>query len=107
MRRVLVPVWLLLCVACTSKLVVRPVTGPGSLTDKDEGVYYALPKTVLTVDVPVMRKRTILGEFSHLVPVFFPFDDSPAAEESFSLGEPSVGAFGVPDASHVYLAVIK
>ena len=62
---------------------------------------------MLLVQVPVTRTRTVLGEFSPLTPIFFPFDEPPVEETSFSLGDPALSSFGVPDPAHVYLASIK
>jgi hypothetical protein len=92
--------------ACTSKIVVRHVNK--SLPDDAprDGVYYALPKTVLLAEVPVMRSRTIKGEFTEVAHLFLPLLE-PDSAASFSLDQPSLGTFGVPDASQVYLADIK
>ncbi len=91
---------------CTSKLVVRPVGGTNPPVS-DDGVFYALPKTVLLVQIPVVRTQLVLGEFSELVPVFFPFEDPPIPEISYSLDEPTLSSFGVPDSENVFLAIVK
>jgi hypothetical protein len=93
-------------VGCTSKIVVHRVNGQPPPGVTREGVYYALPKTVLLVEVPVQRARTIDGEYSDLAYLFVPFLE-PVGDPAFSLDQPVLSTFGVPDATEVFLADIK
>src|SRR6476620_6358790 len=56
-----------------SKTVVTRVqpAPPGAPRPKMDGVFFALPRTVVKVDLPVVREIKKAGQFSKLSPFFF------------------------------------
>jgi len=118
----------LLVAGCTAKLVVTRVPPealpPGERLAPD-GVFYALPRTVVRVELPVERVETTAGRFAEYARLFFPHlaeealarrarvkkANPPAGSAadsfvSFRLGTPALSAFGEPDPEQVYFVKV-
>jgi hypothetical protein len=67
------------------------------------GVYYALPRTVFVIEVPVTNTVFTPGKFAKFAEEFgFGTNDLTLASTSFSLGEISLRAASEPDPSNVF-----
>lgn len=91
---------------CAGKIVVTRVP-PDGLVAPMEGVYYALPRTVLKVEQPIERASQRPGRFKAFVPVFFPKlaasgDYVQEEKVTFSVGKASISSFGEPDPEQVF-----
>jgi hypothetical protein len=117
-----------LLAACTAKLVVIHVPDGVLPADKrpvPEGVFYALPRTVVKVDLPVDRIETRAGRYVEYTKLFFPqlareaearmesvrkvADPSALATDpvaSFKLGTPTFSVVGEPDPGQVYFVKV-
>lgn len=100
---------------------VRPHTG--GRRPKMNGVMFALPRTVVKVDVPVNRERRTPGQFYALSPFFFPgerfikpaapalpahaFTTADPAGLNYSLGDAKFGARGKPDPEETFMVSIR
>ena len=117
---------LLLCAALlsgcfkSSKTVVHkvgvdenniPLTTVSGKPVKMDGVFYALPLTVIKVRVHAKREDKIPGEFPQFAKCFLPPSVAEKAitqrDTSFSLGTPEFEERGVPDMDEVYVINIK
>jgi hypothetical protein len=118
-----------------SKTVVTRVSPPaaGKPRPKMNGVMFALPRTVVKVDVPVVRERRSEGQFYALSPFFFPGEKfieaggvpappalpnpappalpNPAPADpaglTFSLDAPKFGSRGKPDPDETFMVSIR
>lgn len=106
-----------------SKTVVTRVKPhvAGQPRSKMNGVMFALPRTVVKVDVPVLRERLSPGQFYALSPFFFPGErfikaaplptPIPAPSDDagvvFSLDEPKFGVRGKPDPEETFMVSIR
>lgn len=117
----------LIVAGCAAKLVVTRVP-PGALPGGElltpDGVFYALPRTVVRVDLPVERIETEAGRHAEYARLFFPHLAEEALARkarveqattaagatgslvSFRLGTPAFSAAGEPDPEHVYFVKI-
>lgn len=87
----------------TSK--VNPPSNPGQ-SGKMNGVFYALPRTVIKADVPVVKTVKKKGEFVQFTPCFFPDEEFIAANETkFGIKADDVkfDTTFVPDSGEVYM----
>jgi hypothetical protein len=98
---------------CVAKNVVKKVSNlpPGAKTNI-KGVYYALPRTVVSVSVPIKKTIKLPGEFRQFAHCFFPGIDpveDVIQEEKhiFSLGTPVFAIRGEPDATKVFMVKIN
>lgn len=91
---------------CAAKIIVTRVPIGGA--DKPmEGIYYALPKTVIKVDQPIDRVSQQPGKYSVYLPVFFPKIASAApairvAKASFKVNKATISAYGEPDPEQTF-----
>lgn len=98
----------LLPTAC-ARIVVVPVT-PNSLA-KGTGVFYALPKTVIRIQMKVDKSTSNPAPYQKFAPIFVPgaavackdcLDGK--KQETYSVQKnATLGVFGVPDPEHIYL----
>jgi hypothetical protein len=91
-----------------SKVVTSKVNPPASPKHPEtmNGVFYALPRTVIKTDVPVVRTEKKPGEFAEFAPCFFPNDDpieSPSKTFSIKADQVKFDTTFVPDAGEVYM----
>jgi hypothetical protein len=89
---------------CAGKIVVTRVPDTPLAMD---GVYYALPQTVVKVDQPIDRISQQAGKYVVYLPLFFPriaetggFVD--ASSVSFKVGKASVSTYGEPDPGQIF-----
>jgi hypothetical protein len=90
---------------CTSKIVVTKVDP--KMPPTMEGIYYALPKTVVKVDQPIDRVERQAGKYVIYIPLFFPkIVEAGAYVRSsgvkYSAGKPSIATYGEPDPANMY-----
>lgn len=107
-----------------SKTVVTRVRPHGGgARPKLNGVMFALPRTVVKVDVPVIRERRTAGQFFALSPFFFPgerfiepsapplpahaFTPADPAGLNYSLDDPKFGSRGKPDPDETFMVNIR
>lgn len=91
----------------TSK--VNPVT-PGSSPRDINGVFYALPRTVVKADVPVNRTNKQPGALSVYTPCFFPGENYVVRKESeFAVDADKIrfDTMFIPDTEEVYMIKTK
>jgi hypothetical protein len=92
----------------TSK--VNPVS-PGSSSSKDmNGVFYALPRTVVKADVPVNRTNKQPGALSVYTPCFFPGESygvKKGSEFAIDTNNIKFDTMFIPDTEEVYMIKTK
>ncbi|MGB8507556.1 MAG: DUF4831 family protein, partial [Pyrinomonadaceae bacterium] len=91
----------------TSK--VNPVS-PGSSPKDINGVFYALPRTVVKADVPVNRKNKQPGAFSVYTPCFFPGESyvvRKGSEFAIDADKIKFDTMFIPDTEEVYMIKTK
>jgi hypothetical protein len=106
---------LLTQLACVSHLRTYRITDDNTMplaakATNGQGIYYALPQTVLTVSAPVSKKTTSPGPNFEFAEHFFRTLTTRVAKETrieFELGEATISSRGVPDPEHVYLVKIR
>src|ERR1044072_4379472 len=64
----------------------------GGTNGKMNGGFYALPRTVVTASVPLVRKNFFRGKFQQYAGVFFPDDE---LNSDFAAGETHKMKFGI------------
>lgn len=86
-----------LLTSCVSRIETYRVTNPASpAVGKGQGVFYALPRTVVAVHVPVTRKTWAAGRLTDLLPYFFPCDEiAPKPAPYTAVQVPDCGSPGV------------
>jgi hypothetical protein len=109
----------LFCTGCpNSKTVVKkvepqtpPPAGAPASTKKPpkmNGVFYALPQTVLKLDVPITRKDLEPGKYAEFAGFFFPGEEAVEKKDiKFSIGKPAFDSRGEPDPEEIYLVNIQ
>lgn len=119
-RRLLPILGLTLAAAACGKVVVLPVTKDM----KDEGVFYALPKTVARVSMKVDRQAKQGAQYAMFRPIFAPDTDpvckikeckvidsktgKPKAVVSYSVQKATTfNTFGEPDPAQIFLVKFK
>jgi hypothetical protein len=108
-----------------SKTVVTRVSkhASGRPRPKMNGVLFALPRTIVKADIPVIRERRSPGQFYALSPFFFPgekfieaaapalpahaFTPSDADGLNFSLDDATFGSRGKPDPDETFMVSIR
>jgi hypothetical protein len=97
---------------CKSNTVVRRIDTTGNTPIKDfDGVPYRLPRTVVSVTVPVKLVQEQPGPFVEFAPCFFP--DTPADDittkrsRKISIETPTFDSFGEPDPTQTFIVSIK
>lgn len=91
-----------------SKTVVTKVEPAADEAKKQKlnGVFYALPQTIVRVSVPLKRKDLDPGKYAILATVFFPGEDylKPNAKGiKFSMGVPQFETAAEPDPKQIYM----
>lgn len=113
MKRLTILIVLASLVTVSGACVARNVTvrvDPNSRLKKTDGVFYALPRTVVGVEIPLIRIEKKKGEFAAFAACFFPDDKANIVEKdstSFDLGEPVINSRGEPDPREVFMVKIK
>jgi hypothetical protein len=90
-----------------AKVAVKPVTGDPS---KEPGIYYALPETVITIEIPVKVTKSKPGKGvgmsdAELAPARIRSDQIQKAEETkakIEVDQVEFGARPIPDLSRIY-----
>jgi hypothetical protein len=101
------PLLTMLTTGCpSSKLVVtkvEPATA-GTKGPKISGVFYALPRTVIKIDVPLVRKDYAPGKYAKYAKFFFPDDEFNADTDhsSFTMNSAKFTTVGEPDPAQIY-----
>jgi subtilisin family serine protease len=75
-----------------------------------QGVYYALPQTVVTVAVPIKQVPKKPGPYVRWAPSYFPHrnDDIITKDEAtYEAGDAAITTRGIPDPAQVYLVKVK
>jgi hypothetical protein len=95
---------------CTGKIIVTRVPTIGTPPPM-EGVYYALPKTVLKVDQPIDKISPQPGKYFVYLPLFFPkIAESgsfiQAAKVTFKVNKASISTYGEPDPTQIFYVKI-
>src|SRR5262249_14352721 len=117
----------LLNTACfESKTVVTRVR-PAAAGPEMNGIFFALPRTVVKVDLPVVREVKKAGQFSKLSPFFFSgeafvlgknekikstelepkLDKAPKEGKYYSLDDPKFSTRGEPDPEQTFMVNIR
>ncbi len=92
--------------SCTAKNVVTRVQN-GSLP-KREGVFYALPRTVVGVTTTVVKVEKTAGKYQNYAACFFPEETAiPRDKISFTFGDSMVGSRAEPDPDEIFMVKIK
>lgn len=98
-----------LSAACVAKnTVVRVPKEPSNL--KKEGVFYALPRTVVSIEVPVIKIEEKKGKFERFAACFFPDETGKIIHRdktAFDLGDPVISSGSEPDPDEVFMVKIK
>lgn len=90
--------------SCSSKIVVVHVP-TGSLEAKlpADGIFYALPRTVITVEIPVELTESKPGKYADFAPIFFPDKKIvKTKEKKLKLKMAKFNTLGEPDPKAVY-----
>ena len=87
--------------ACTSINVVN-VKDAAEVEIKDNGVIYALPKTVIRVEVEATKTETIAGEFSQYADKYLGLSGVMQNSISWEISNISISEHSIPDANHYY-----
>jgi len=86
-----------------AKVLVTPVVA-GRTKAPAKGYFYALPRTVVSVSVPVERTDSSPGVYHCYAPVFFPGQAAVTkAKAAFGIGTPVISTRGEPDPDQVYM----
>ena len=98
--------------ACVAKNVVVKVKPSERTNIKKEGVFYALPRTVIKVEVPVIKTKETPGKFEKFAKCFFPEDEEAKKiihekKTTYDLDDPVIGSRSEPDPEEVYMVKIK
>lgn len=87
---------------CTAQVISEHVPSSAPTTKPElDGLYYALPRTVITVDVPVTLTTYSDGPYFKYYYLFFP--DTKVKGTKLAFGEPKIGSHGEPDPDQVYV----
>lgn len=96
---------------CVARNVVVKID-PANRLDKKEGVFYALPRTVVAAAVPVKKVTLKKGAYERFAACFFPDDEN--AErivhtncKIFELGDPVITTRAEPDPAEIYMVKIR
>lgn len=96
---------------CKSKTVVRKIPTEANKSIKSfNGVPYRLPRTVVSVTVPVKLTQTKPGPYVQFAPCFFPNDLGDlvtAKSREIEVQTPTFDSFGEPDPKENYMVSIK
>jgi hypothetical protein len=100
---------ILMMTGCVAKNVVSRVSSSDHRPQGNmKGVFYALPRTVATVGVPIKKTHKEPGEFLRFSRCFFPNEDPiEQKSDSFSVGVPTFTTRGEPDPTKVFMASIQ
>jgi len=106
LRSILRPVVLIACllwgVSLFSQISVVHV-GPGFTQDNYEGVYYALPRTVLKIDLALDKVTKIQGPFSQYAAEYLGLNDAIERNiTTYQLKQVSMSTLSEPDPQQVY-----
>lgn len=100
----------LVLVDCKSKTVVRKIPTKANRPVKSlNGVPYRLPRTVVSITVPVKLTKTKPGPFVEFQPCFFPDEKEIVKKENreIQIQTPTFDSFGEPDPKESYVVSIK
>jgi hypothetical protein len=103
-------VFCLTLTACVSRVSVRPVTeGGNGVRPKLDGVFYALPRTVVTVETALKRTAVEPGRYAAFTPFFFPGKEyAQQATQSFELQDPiSISSRAEPDPDAIFMVKVR
>ena len=92
---------------CNGKIVVTRVPSAPTAKAPMDGVYYALPKTVVQVSQPIDRAELSAGKYVVYLPLFFPKtaesgDFVPADKVTFKLAKATFTTTGEPDPAEIF-----
>jgi len=86
---------------CNSIRVVN-VKEAGKVEIKDNGVLYALPKTVIRVEVQVTKTEIIAGEFAQYAEKYLGLSDVKQNSTKWEISDISISNYPIPDKNHYY-----
>ncbi|MDJ0838121.1 MAG: DUF4831 family protein [Acidobacteriota bacterium] len=96
--------WILLFSGCaTTHRVYRSTEAPPEVN----GVYYSLPRTVMSVTVPVTQTIIIPGRYSSYAAEYLGQKVPQEKSRSYKVGVPVIGVRAEADPNHVYLVKIN
>lgn len=98
--------------ACFESKVITSKVNPASPGDRRtmNGVFYALPRTVVKVDIPVVRTTKVPGALGVFTPCFLPDSDFVMRKTiSFAVDNSNVkfDTLFIPDTSEIYMIKTK
>ncbi len=92
---------------CTAQLISTqvPKTPPTGAAQPLDGLFYALPQTVVNVKLPVTFTKAVDGPHKPYLDLFFPepAKNPPVAESKLKLGTPEFSVRGEADPRQVYV----
>jgi len=102
----------LLCVlfalmgGCATQHRVYPVSEKSPTSE--QGIVYALPKTVLRIEIPVIQTTTVKGSLADCAKACLGTDDAIMAKEiTYRIGDPILSYSSRADEDHVYMVAVK
>jgi hypothetical protein len=103
----LLPVIIVAAAGCSSKFVVKQVDPAKPFPHPMDGVVYALPRTVVHVNLPVIRVDSMPGLYGEFAQFFFldAYEAENVVKEKktgFKLGSPGFATTSEPDSTQVY-----
>src|SRR5262249_53118484 len=75
-----------------------------------EGLFYQLPRTVISVALPVKNVKMKVGPYEELAACLFPNEAARIVHktcQSFELGDPKIDTRGEPDPSETYMIKMR
>ena len=92
---------------CVARNVVEKVP-EGKSNLKKNGVFYALPRTVERVEIPVIREDQKPGKYKEFAECFFPGEKFIKCDKkSFEIGDPVITPRAEPDPDAVFMVKIR
>lgn len=89
-----------------AQINVRHVTDGTNLNDK-QGIFYALPNTLIKVDVKVLKTEYIAGPYSEYAAKYLDLKDVNTSDYNvYEIADVKLSTVGVPDPEQVYFAEI-
>jgi hypothetical protein len=98
--------------ACVAKNVVVKIPQTQQSGLKKDGLFYALPRTIVSVEIPVEKEVRKKGRFEPFAACFFPQEEKAGLiqhenKSSFSLGDPAISTSSEPDPEEVFMVKTK
>lgn len=103
---ILVIASLIFWITLDAQINVKHITDGTNVSDK-QGVFYALPRTLLAVDVEVLKTEYIAGPYAEFASRYLDLKDVNTSDyNEYKIVDLKVSILGVPDPEQVYFAEI-